>query len=403
MSRTTALMVPVFLASALGCSEGDPDTVSVTPALRDVETALVTSGQVDPFSRAGVRSEQSGQVRVVTVERGDAVERGQVLVRLADAGQSDERARSEAHLAAARARLAALRSGIEPGQKAQLEASLRGAESALRSAIQEEGRLARLAEAGAIAASVANQARRKASVLRAEVEGIRGRLQAPVASGRERELAAQVREAQASLRQSSRAVDGLTIRAPRDGILYGLDVAEGDHLRAGDAVAMIGDLASVRVRIQVDEPDLGRIDLGSTAVLTTDSAPGREWPCTVDRLATEVVAVGRRRVGEVLCTADNTDGRLLPNLAVGVRVVTERAERSLSLPREVVNEGADGAWVWLLRGGRAERRLVRLGTTGTRYVVIESGLQETDTVLRARSGTLAVGRRVTVEGDIGSP
>ncbi|MCY4536547.1 MAG: hypothetical protein OXB91_14360, partial [Bryobacterales bacterium] len=97
---------------------------------------------------------------------------------------------------------------------------------------------------------------------------------------------------------------------------------------------------------------------------------------------------------EVLCQADNPDRLLLPGLAVRVRVVTQRAERVLSVPRAAVMRGGDQPFVWVVEDGRAAKREVALGVVGPVYVEVESGLAEPDSVALTGELSLAEGQRL---------
>ncbi len=138
------------------------------------------------------------------------------------------------------------------------------------------------------------------------------------------------------------------------------------------------------------------------ARITSDPYTGRVWGCTIDRLATEIIDLGPRRVGEVLCTLENPDRLLLPNLAVGVQIVTERAQRVFSIPRAAVLRSGDQAHVWTAEGGSAVRRQVELGVQGPVYVEIKRGLASSEVVLVSDDKTLAERQRIWIRMEAGN-
>ena len=100
----------------------------------------------------------------------------------------------------------------------------------------------------------------------------------------------------------ARAEDGSrksVVRAPIAGTVYQFDLKPGAYLNAGDLVASIGQLDRVRVKVFVDEPDLGRVKRGMPVGITWDAMPGRQWKGVVDKTPTQIVALGTRQVGEV--------------------------------------------------------------------------------------------------------
>ena len=391
----------LLLIGALSCAGRPGEVAGVQPALRDIESALTTNGRIHGAAEAAVHVASAGRVSRVHVSRGEQVRHGQVILELVDSGQVAARERAAARLEAAEARVALLDAGPDPQQAALLRAERANLEAARKQAREDLGRLKRLVERQAAPRAELVKASAALAKLETDLESANARLNSPPSQPKRDELLAEVRESRVVLRDAERSVANLTARAARTGAVYSLRVAAGDYVSAGDLVARIGELQEARARIFVDEPELGRVTLGAVARLTADAFPGEEWACPVDELATEIVEVGTRRVGEVRCTAGNPGGRLLPNLAVGVRLVTERAASALSVPRAAVQHDRSGrAFLWIAESGRATRRPVDLGVTGAIHVEVRKGLAVSDTVLLPGSSELVEGQRVRVQAEI---
>lgn len=391
----SAAPAPILLL-ALACADTAVEVDAALAVPRDIESALTTNGRIEATGRVAVHAEAGGSVERILVERGHQVQQGQELVRLADTGQAAALAQAEARLAAARARLAVLESGLPPARRAALKAERSRLAQAAEGASDDLGRLERLVERDAAPRVELEAARRVVAEHAISIEALDAQLGAPLAEGQREESEAAVREAESALSAAREALAGLAVRAPGPGVVYSLPVARGDHLDGGSLVARLGFLDAVRARIFVDEPDLGRIQSGCPAVISADAYPGREWNCRVDRLATEVVELGARRVGEVQCTVANPDGSLLPNLAVGIRIVTDSVRGAPSIPRLAVRRRGGRTYVWTVEGSRAVRREIVTGVEGPAHVEVRSGLGETEPVLLPRDETLAEGARVKV-------
>ena len=387
----------LLLIGVLSCGGRLGEVEGVQPALRDLEAALTTNGRIHGVAEAAVHVASAGRIRSVHVSRGEQVGHGQVILELVDSGQASARERAAARLAAAEARLALLEAGPDPQQAALLRAERAKLEAARERTREDLERLERLVERQAAPRAELVETSAALAKLEIDLEAANARLTGPASRPQRDELAAAVKESRVALRDAERSVADLTVRAPRAGAVYSLQAAVGDYVDRGDLVARIGELQAARARIFVDEPELGRVTLGDLARLTADAYPGEEWECPIDELATEIVEVGTRQVGEIRCTARNPDGRLLPNLAVGVRIVTERANSALSVPRAAVqSDGAGRAYLWVAASGRATRRPVELGVAGPSRVEIRDGLALTDTVLLQGSIELVEGQRVRV-------
>ena len=185
------------------------------------------------------------------------------------------------------------------------------------------------------------------------------------------------------------------IRSPADGVLYSLDLREGSFLTPGTRVARVGNVDRVRIVVFVDEPELGRIRLGSAVKITADAYPNRIWEGQVDRLPTEVVSLETRRVGEVWCSVENSGGELIPNLTVSIQLESGVAENALTLPREAVAHDAGQPFVWVLGEDQtAEKRPVELGIQNAARSQITNGLDGSEQVLLEDSAALTAGSRV---------
>lgn len=396
MAATTRC-VPLLVA-VLSCSEPHPELVSVRPAYRDIERALSTNGRIEATGRVAVHSTAAGRVERVLVRPGDQVSQGQELVRLADAGQVASREQAAARVQGAKSRLSRLEAGPDPVRRAVLQSERSKQTAARKKVAREIDALGRLVASGAAPRSELEAKQRLLDDLELDVSALDAQIEATPPEGQRGELEADLRDAKAALRAAHQEADRLSIRAPGDGVVYSLTASRGDFLSSGGLVARIGILATVRALVFVDEPDLGRVEMEDVALVTADAYPGEEWRCVVDRLATEVVEIGPRRVGQISCKADNPDGRLLPNLSVGVRIVTDRAGQVLSVPRSAVRRSESGAFVWILDDGRVARRLVDTGVEGPIFIEIREGVGPSDSVLVPGDEPLSDGQRLEIIG-----
>ena len=401
MPNAASVLGACCVGAALSCAGPAVEVEAVRPARRDIESALTTNGRIEAGQVAAVRAAASGRVGQIYAARGARLQRGQPLLRMVDAGQAEARNRARARLAAAKARLVQLDAGLDPLRRAEMSAERADLEAARARASEELAKLRRLLSRGAVARSEVDRRMHAVQDLTANIAALDRQLQAPPLEGRRSELAAAMREAEAELRAAEQSLESLVLRSPAAGTLFSLAAKTGDFLEYGSLAARIGRTDSVRVRVFVDEPDLGRITQGCIARISADAYPGREWDCRVETLATEVIQVGQRRVGEALCRAASPDRLLLPGLAVRVRVVTQRAEQVLSVPRAAVMHGGDRSFAWVSEDGRAVQRAVSLGVVGPVYAEIESGLAESDLLALPGDRSLVAGQRLRLRGATG--
>ena len=373
---------PLACVVAAGCAAPLVELESVRPQRGDVVEAITTNGRVEAVGGVAVAAQTSGSVVRIRQARGALVVQGQELLRLADTGQAAEEGRFRARLDAAVAALSELDAGLDPARAAVLREQ-RGKLAAARDGVLSDAeRLQRLVAREAVPRVDLDAARRRLQGLEFDIRAVEGELGAQPPAERRDSLEAAVREAEAAWKETRAATGRLVIRAPAAGTLYSLLVGAGDPVREGQLVARIGNLDDVRVRAFVDEPELGAVRLGLAAEVTVDAYPGRTWSCEVSGLPTEVIELGPRRVGELLCDTANPGRLLLPNLSVGVRISVAEARDALTVPRAAVQGRQADPYVWIMdAAGRVAKRKVAVGLQGEIRVEIRDGLSGSETVL----------------------
>jgi HlyD family secretion protein len=130
------------------------------------------------------------------------------------------------------------------------------------------------------------------------------------------------------------------------------------------------------VRAFVDEPDVGRLQTSQNIELTWDAMPGHVWPGKVGTVPASLKLRGTRNVGEITFTVDNDGFHLLPNVNVGVTVVTAEHQNVLSLPREAVRQDENGSFVFTVVNQELQRRDVQTGISDLTRVEVTKGVSD---------------------------
>jgi HlyD family secretion protein len=191
---------------------------------------------------------------------------------------------------------------------------------------------------------------------------------------------ARLRDAEASLQLADERLRQSVVRAPIGGIVYQFDLKQGAYLNAGDPVATIGRLDQVNVTVYVDEPDLGRVGKGMPVTITWDGLPGREWKGTVDKTPTQIVPLGSRQVGEVVCLINNPNDDLLPGTNVNVEILSKEVANVLTIPKEALFRRGGQTGVYRLEGDHIVWRTPTLGLSNTTRTQVVDGLKLGDSV-----------------------
>ena len=398
MKKLLLLLLAVVLAVlAWGIlRKNEPPPVGFAMAKRQtLVSTLPTNGKVEPFEWQAARAEAAGVVGSVPVQEGQSVAKGAVVATIADPRLQADIDAATARVAEAQANLAALEAGGKPAEFTEIENSLARARFDLQEAQKTQAALDRLVGKNAATRQEADAARERVHQLELEIAGLEKRRGALVAKPDVAAAKARVQDAETALNLARQRAAQSVVRTPMAGVIYGLDARPGGYLQAGDKVANVGRLDLLRVRVYVDEPELGRVAEGQPVTITWDALPGKQWHGTVARKPTSIQPLGTRQVGEVLCTIENTGRELLPGTNVNAEIRTAVVENALVIPKETMRHDAAGDFVFALKDGVLERRAVKKGASSITSVQIVEGLKDGDAVALPADIPLKDGERVT--------
>ena len=305
-------------------------------------------------------------------------------------------ASAESSLAVARAKLGDLSADVDAGDLRVAEEDVRVAEEDVRIAeedvlVAEENvtsALAGLSDAEAklaelLAGADASELRQaQLAIARAEIDLADLRADAepdPDPLGVERlELA--VSDAIRALETARTALADATLISPTTGVVLTLDADVGERVSA--AFLTVGVSDSLRVRINVDENDIGMLEVGQPADLTFGSLDDREYKGKVAWIAVQ----GEVDQGLVTFTVDITldapDEHLRAGLTADVEILVAEARNVIVIPKAAVQTTPRGGVVFAAAAdGSASRRVVQTGLSNRLLVEVVSGLEVGELVM----------------------
>lgn len=315
------------------------------------EGLIQANGRIegDPIT---VASKVAGKIATVEVREGDAVEAGQLLVRLDDAqarARVDQAAAAvgtlESQLASAKVGLDLLRKEFPltvdaaraGARRAQAVAAM--AETNEQQARREAERLRDLVVKNFV---TSQQSERAQLALDAAVSELMAVREALVQSQKQLALAelggdrirakeaeflavqAQVRQAKATLAEAESLLSDLTIHAPAAGVVLVRAREPGEVVSAGAPILDVVDLDQLYLKVYVAEVYIGKLRQGLPARIYTDAFPDQPFEATVRYISSRAeftpkeVQTPDERVKLVyavkLYLSANPDHRLTPGL-----------------------------------------------------------------------------------------
>jgi len=170
--------------------------------------------------------------------------------------------------------------------------------------------------------------------------------------------------------------------APLDGLIIVKNVVPGQIVTAADSVLVMSD--HLIVNTQVDETDIGRIQLHQTAALALDAYPAKPFAGKVTRIAYESKTVNNVTIYEVEVTPDTVPDFMRSGMTVNVTFLADRRDNVLLVPSEAVHQ-RDNKFNVLVDNpqnpDQPKRQPIEVGLTDGKNSEVLSGLSEGEKVL----------------------
>ena len=190
------------------------------------------------------------------------------------------------------------------------------------------------------------------------------------------------------------------ITAPRDGVVLRKLVEERELVPAGTPVLVFGESArGYVVRAALADREIVNVKLGDKGEIRMDAFPGQAMAGTVIEIAS--AADPKSGMFPVELRFDTPPPRLVSGLVARLRLSPETsAPRLTYVPMAALVEGdGDNASVFVLDGGKAQKRSVRVAFITADSIALESGLAAGEPVITDGALYLENGEAVEVQRD----
>ena len=180
-----------------------------------------------------------------------------------------------------------------------------------------------------------------------------------------------------SLNGVGHILDNLVVRAPISGQLSTQQIEVGQSINAGERYGQIDILDKFKVRVQIDELYLPRINTGLRGSFTFS---GSSYELEIAKIYPNVTG-GRFEV-DMIFTGEVPTG-IRRGQTVRIRLELGESEQATLLPTGGFYKDTGGNWVFVLdpQSNKAEKRNIRLGRKNPEYYEVLEGLEVGEKVI----------------------
>lgn len=195
-------------------------------------------------------------------------------------------------------------------------------------------------------------------------------------------LEQQVSLSSISVERAEAQLNDARITASMDGTLLSIDLEVGEIINASQVVAVVADTTSLRIKADVDEIDIGRVQVGQAVTVTLDAYPGVRLPGRIESIAPGATLKQGSTVYQATVSFTPT-GEVVPRegMAANVDITAQRKDDVLLLPNRAFETVGRRQYVTVKQGDSTTKIEVETGLSNTTDTEILSGLTEGQTVL----------------------
>ena len=341
MKRISHYLLGLLILSLLhACADSDPAPLDTAPVMVSAQTVLIEPGSwlhsfksyglVTPAEEFKIGVEVSSTVTEVLFREGQAVQVGDLLLKLDDK-------KLKLRLDGARASVAEARANHEQAKRTH---------------------------------------QRNESIYKSGVISEQTYLQSE----------ASFKTAEANLRRSISAFDiareelaDAAVRSPVTGVVTHRDIESGQNVTPVDRLGVIRVLDALRVESFVSQKDINYVRVGMSAIVTSPGVPGQTFTGRVDQVASSAEpATGNFEVGVVV---DDAADLLRDGMSAMVEFRGAHQDDTLAVPRSALVDRGRRLIVYRMDGDTARAVQPTLGIGNSDIVPVLSGLNSGDEIV----------------------
>ena len=197
--------------------------------------------------------------------------------------------------------------------------------------------------------------------------------------------------ARASNRLARLELSYTTVKAPISGVIAERSIKPGNLVQINTPIMRIVDTSRLEATLNAPEREIETLKAGQTVQLSVDALPGKTFEGRIDRVA-PVVDAGSGTF-RVVCAFDG-GGLLQPGMFARIRINYDQRANALVIPRSALLEDGTDPAVFTVRGEKASRVPLKLGSIDGEWVEVLGGLKEGEPVVVAGKSALREGSLV---------
>ncbi len=375
---------------------------------------LSASGYIVAHHKINVNTKVTGRVASISVEKGDKVTAGQVLVRLEDEEFRAQYEQAKGAADNARAYLEELQNGSRPEEIAQAQHNLDEARATLVDDKLTLDRTKELFSNGVVSRQALDDATAKYDSDSQRVNSLDKAYTLSKLGPRKEEIErarASLEQAQGQADYAKSQLDATLIRAPVSGTILERTAEKGELITSQFAssaeggpqgsVVALADLNDIQVELDIAQDDFAKLSANQKGIVTVDAFPDRKYNGVIAQISPE--ANRQKATVQVKVQILNPDSYLRPDMNATVKFLANEEKAATAgptgvfVPSQAIRDHDGKKVVFIAFNGKTLMREVQIESQRSGGALV-SGLVGGENVITASPVELKDGMKIKIKG-----
>lgn len=336
----------------------------IKPKYQDIQELVFASGQIEWDDNYNLTAQTEGVLTQVDFEAGDTVQKGKILAVIDNKSNQVNQETAREQL-----RIANLNVQANAPALLALEQNILAAENKYLQDQKQADRYERLQKNNIGTRVEYENAQLAAKNAWANWQSLKKQYQQLLQQARQQQIASQGQYKNNQIQESYNQV-----RVLEDGVVVKKMKNNGDYVRKGDVVAVVGNARKILAVLNVDENSIAKIKLGQKVYVQLNTQKGRVYPAAI----AEILAAFDANSQSFICKARFNEA--VPQAIYGTQleanVLIGEKKHALLIPRTYLDYGNR-----VHLKGQDQPVVIKTGIVSTQYVEVLSGLDENSVLL----------------------
>lgn len=348
----------------------------------DIESHIQATGKIFSMDKRDVVSDVEEKIEKMYVQKGDKVEKGQILMKLEETNIQYKIKDAKLRLSMEQENLRQL----EREGNTELEINLSNAKIKYEDAKNTYERNKELYEGSVISKVDLDKSKDEMDQAYNDYTLAEERLKN---SNHENEIAVQKQKielARLEVEKLEKDLGKYTIKSPITGTIVDTNISESGIIESHITLMSIQDIDHLEIIVDMNEYDASKIEVGDSVKITGDSFEGKVYQGKVKYVGSIAKQVdggqGKESIVEIKIDIENTDESLKPGFSAKVDILTEKKEGVLTVPYEAIFTKKGGVKViFTVEDGKIKENEIKTGVESDFSLEIMGNVKENDEVI----------------------